>query len=508
MAEQQPSRPSHFTPVDATPFTTPAAADAAPRRARTGWWVALAVSTGLLLGITSLIVWRPHRDEPPAAAAPPPTEKTLHALADAAAPAEPPANPADPGDQRRQTQDQLAEVLDVVDRLRARQVESWAADEFGAAQRLIAEGEKAYGDGRYFSAQQSYRAARAKLAAVEAEIPEVVQRYVDDGTRALLSRDAATAQQAFAAALAIDADNASAHQGLARAAVFDQVRALLAEAEGYERLQQTEKAVASYQRALQLDPSMPQAQAALQRIQAASDEIRFETTMSTGYTALQEGRYDAARAAFAQAEKLQPRSSAARAAITQAENLALADKIKNSLDGAVKAEQAEQWSHAATLYQAALALDKTLENASTGAQRATARARLDIQLEQANAQPERLLDEAVYAEVTALARRAQAVTGAGPRLKRQIASLQQLLTSARTPVVVSLVSDQTTEVTVSRVGNLGRFERHDLTLVPGRYTAVGKRDGYRDVRVEFDVTPHKPKSSLLIKCTEKVTAGD
>ena len=59
-------------------------------------------------------------------------------------------------------------------------------------------------------------------------------------------------------------------------------------------------------------------------------------------------------------------------------------------------------------------------------------------------------------------------------------------------MAVRLTSDGATEVTLYRVGDQGRFTDRQLQLLPGRYIAVGARRGYRDVRVEFEVTPGQP----------------
>ena len=73
-----------------------------------------------------------------------------------------------------------------------------------------------------------------------------------------------------------------------------------------------------------------------------------------------------------------------------------------------------------------------------------------------------------------------------------------------TPIRVTLYSDKKTEVLVFRVGRLGVFERHDLDLRPGRYTVVGSRDGYRDVRRTLNVEPGKTDIRLTVRCEEKL----
>jgi hypothetical protein len=60
---------------------------------------------------------------------------------------------------------------------------------------------------------------------------------------------------------------------------------------------------------------------------------------------------------------------------------------------------------------------------------------------------------------------------------------------ADVPVSVALQSDNVTQVTIYRVGQLGTFAERSLDLVPGSYTVVGTRPGYRDVRREINVRP-------------------
>jgi hypothetical protein len=69
---------------------------------------------------------------------------------------------------------------------------------------------------------------------------------------------------------------------------------------------------------------------------------------------------------------------------------------------------------------------------------------------------------------------------------------------------VSILSDALTEVTVHRVGRLGKFERKVLEVRPGRYVAVGSRAGFRDVRIEFTVAPGKPVAPIQVRCEEAI----
>ena len=95
----------------------------------------------------------------------------------------------------------------------------------------------------------------------------------------------------------------------------------------------------------------------------------------------------------------------------------------------------------------------------------------------------------------------------GPRLEDQKNQLSRLLKRAVTPLTVRLISDNATDVVIFRVGKLGRFESREIRLRPGAYVAVGSRPGYRDVRVEFRVSPETELQAIVVRSEEIRRAG-
>ena len=91
-----------------------------------------------------------------------------------------------------------------------------------------------------------------------------------------------------------------------------------------------------------------------------------------------------------------------------------------------------------------------------------------------------------------------------PRLKAQTMELKRLLKLANTPVSISLVSDNLTDVTLFRIGKLQRFNNKKIIILPGKYVAVGIRNGYRDVRVEFKVIPEQFLKPIEVMCKEEI----
>ena len=78
-----------------------------------------------------------------------------------------------------------------------------------------------------------------------------------------------------------------------------------------------------------------------------------------------------------------------------------------------------------------------------------------------------------------------------------------MLLWAKTPVTVKFISDEQTDVTLLRVKRLGSFVTSELTLRPGRYTALGVRNGFRDVRINFDIKPES-RAEIDVRCLEAI----
>jgi hypothetical protein len=162
------------------------------------------------------------------------------------------------------------------------------------------------------------------------------------------------------------------------------------------------------------------------------------------------------------------------------------------------------WDQAIELYRTVLATDSTLLFAQTGLERAQARAGLDAKLVNLIDNPSLLLTDAVLADARKLLEAAGTEAERGPRLEGQIEKLGELIALASQPVAVRLTSDQLTTVTVYRVGTLGTFASRDLELRPGTYTAIGSRDGYRDVRETFTVRPGGNLPPISVVCVEPI----
>jgi len=201
---------------------------------------------------------------------------------------------------------------------------------------------------------------------------------------------------------------------------------------------------------------------------------------------------------------LRPAAPEVADGLAQVERGLASGAIAARLAAAQEAERAERWSQALGEYRKALDLDRNLLAARQGVERAEPRAMIDAELAALIDRPERLFSGDVRNSARVTLQRARAVPAPGPVLLRQVETVDRLLVAAETPLRVALTSDNLTDVTIYRVGRLGSFERRDVDLLPGRYTIVGVRPGYRDVRREVTLLPGRDAPAVVIRCEEPI----
>jgi tetratricopeptide (TPR) repeat protein len=383
-------------------------------------------------------------------------------------------------------------------------VEDWAGSAFQDARALADTAMLAYDGAEFATAKDTWVAAGERLTALAARSEELLAAALERGTTALEAGRGQAAQDEFKAALAIDPENEAALAGLARAERIDEVYALLAEAEALEKAGEYEQARDRYQAAADLDPLVPAGAEGVERVTAAIVEQGYVGAMSRGYADLGAGNFESARRAFRQAAATRPGASEPKTALARVDEEERVAKIAAHQQAAADDEQGERWEEAVAEYEAALAIDRGLAFAQTGLQRARARAALDERLQAFLEDPERIYSPSVYSAAAAAVADARGVASPGPRLLGQIERIETLMVDATRPVLVRLESDQQTEVVLYRVGRLGAFDRFELELRPGTYTAVGTRNGFRDVRREFTVRPGAQAGPFVIRCEEPI----
>jgi tetratricopeptide (TPR) repeat protein len=405
---------------------------------------------------------------------------------------------------RGATEEVLGELLAKMNTLEGRAVQRWGGLRFTRAQAVYAEGDAAYLARDYAIASDKYREAIDIVEPLLDEVDRVFEATLADARQALENGDAVEAVRLFDLAAAISPAHSGAREGVTRARNLDTVLSLTDQGLAYEKDLELEAARQSFERAVELDSQWGPAQTGLDRVLETINQMEFDQRMSEGLLSLAEGDYLGARAAFRMAQKLKPESPEPADGLLQVDQGIRLDRIASLEQRALAEEQGEEWQAASATYESILELDGNLAFAMDGLNRTRQREALHSTLEALIASPDSLSQPSTMQTATKLLLDITRMDDIGPRLADQRDELSRLLKRAATPLTVRLVSDSVTDVSIYKVGKLGSFDTHDLSLRPGTYVAVGVRPGYRDVRLEFRVAPEIDMQPIVVRCEEKI----
>lgn len=242
---------------------------------------------------------------------------------------------------------------------------------------------------------------------------------------------------------------------------------LLVDGRSAEAERDFSRAAQDYSQALALDPSNAEARAGLNRANSAFGAGAYAQAVGAGFAALGAGRLEEARMDFDRARSVEPGDREAELGLRRV-------------------------SAAMRIRDAALS-------------RSRARAELEDRLQSLVDDPQQLGSAAMRAEAASLIREADAMQSSGGAVLRSLAArLAILLPSYDKLVHLALVSDNVTEVEIPEIGSFGTFARRDIDLKPGRYTVIGTRAGYREVRRSVTVAPGDDIQTISVRCQEPI----
>jgi tetratricopeptide (TPR) repeat protein len=405
---------------------------------------------------------------------------------------------------RASTELVLGELLAKMETLEGRAVQRWGGLRYARGQAVYAEGDEAYLARDYATASEKYHEAIRIVEPMLDEVDAVFESTYAEARQALENADAIEAVRLFELAVAISPGHSGAQAGFERARNLDTVITLTDQGFAHEKELELEAARQSFAKAVELDPLWEPAQVGLERVLGTMNQMEFDLRMTEGLTALAEGDYLGARAAFRMSQQLKPGSREPADGLLQVEQGMRLDNIVSLENRAVSEEEGEQWAAASATYESILELDGNLAFAKEGLDRSRRMEALHSTLQKFIDDPDSLSRGSTMQSATKLLLDVTRMEDIGPRLADQRDELSRLLKRAATPLTVRLVSDGVTDVSIYKVGKLGSFDTHELSLRPGTYVAVGIRPGYRDVRQEFQVAPEIDMQPVVVRCEEQI----
>jgi tetratricopeptide (TPR) repeat protein len=398
----------------------------------------------------------------------------------------------------------LGEWLRLQARAEADDIAAWGADSYPAILAEAALGDRKYLEKLFVESEAAYQKSIRDLKDLLASKEGRLLTALENGEKALAEFDSPAAEENFNMALIIDPLNEQARHGLERARNLDRVLILYNDGLDLEKQGSLESARHAFQGATTVDTAFVPAREGLVRVENRIQELAFQKAMSRTLQALNRKDTGEARKFLAVAARLRPADASARDAGQRLAAMEKAHKLAQLQSRAERLAAEERWGETLQVYEEALAIDAHFAFAATGRKIARQRYELDGQVKNIIAQPERLQERGPMQEAESVLTRMQSIEEPGPRLLKQINDLSVLIRTASEPVGVVLRSDDETSVAIYRIGKFGTFLEKKVSLLPGSYTVVGSRPGFRDVRKDFKVQPGKNQIVIDIRCEEPI----
>jgi len=404
---------------------------------------------------------------------------------------------------RKEADDMLANLLVEFNLLEDKGADKWGNSIFQSAKNNYNYGDSAYLDGNYISAFKFYETAFEESKRLTGRIDQELNINLESGKNALDNNKYNDAINHFDIVTTIEPDNPDYAHYYKRALNLEEVLNLNSQSAALLREGEFEYAREIILTALQLDSEFHPSTDLLKEIDANIVRDRFEKRMSEGFIALERLDFQSARALFSDAKNLYPGSSEPIDAMLQLEQIENDILISDLVESIREYEETEQWEVAVLSYQELLKIDKDMQFAKDGLFSASGRLKLNNKLQAYIDDYDTLSEPQVMQQAIDLLVKVSTFEKK-PRLASQIRELSRLLKRANTQIDVNLVSDGLTNVTIYGVGNINVFTEKLISLRPGRYVAVGIRDGYRDIRIEFTVAPEIELKPIVIICEEPI----
>jgi serine/threonine protein kinase len=435
---------------------------------------------------------------------PPRTAQHSTDLAEIADPENPPPEIVDTTASKRSAQSLLARLVPLREELEGSAIDRWAKADYAAAREVESRGDEAFIRSDYGKANARYGEALAAYESLSERREVVLAEYLKNGGTALEESDPQRATETFDHALSIEPDNAVALEGTRRAETLGVLLTHMSAGERFEADGVLDAAQREYAQAVEIDPNFAPAREALESVEATRAGIDYKANLSLALASMANGNLGTARAHFEKARALRPSSPEAVDGLRQLQQIESSRAITTHRKLAESAMSSENWSEAASHYQAIVDIQDHLQFAEDGLRQSREMTRITKRMADLLEDPAQLFQPEALGEAHNLIELGGGVADGKPRLTEQLGHLEIAVQLASTPIPVVFQSDTVTEVIVRGVGTLGNFARRDVPLRPGHYVVVGRRDGYRDTRSEISVIPGRQQPVVEVRCTERI----
>ncbi|NKB97990.1 MAG: hypothetical protein GKR90_05770 [Pseudomonadales bacterium] len=381
-------------------------------------------------------------------------------------------------------------------------VNSWGADLLAEALAAAKQGDADFVLERFPESLAAYDQAVTLINGVLDEGERRHSQHLENSLAGVEALDYTEASREIDAALLLKPSDAATLALKARVENIPAIQTILRNAKNHELSGRFDDALALYEDVRKLDPSTQGLDALITSSKSGQAGNNLQSLLSQGFSRLSASDFEAARKAFTAALRLDPGNDMATGGLQQVaeqNDLAIIGKHRNAGDLALSKER---WQDAQNSFVAILKIDANIQFAKDGLADAKEHQRIQTILTKISQQPQRLSAQSLYLEAQTIVSEANTLAYRGTTLNNLVAEGARLLDLYRDPVDVTFMSDNATEIIVSNIGRLGRFDQKVLNMRPGQYTIRGSQRGCKDIYISIEVIPGI--NPIDVSCAERL----
>ena len=402
--------------------------------------------------------------------------------------------------ERAEALSQIKRYSELKEKLISLNVQIWGNEKFNALVYTANKGDQFFNQEYFGKSAEIYAEVNQGFSDLTNKYSKILEQYIRSGFVYLAKQKSSEAIEEFNKALAVDAANIQAHEGIKRATVLVDLLLLMDEINILIEVNDLDEAIIKMAEAFQLDEKNNEVIALNKKLEVLLNQKDFDMAITEGYMYIEKNNFTQAIDSFQRAFALEPSSQIAISGIFEAQQGIKTNKVIELEKKANKFENQEQWQLALNTYNEILSMDDNIQVAKSGILKTNKIIFLESELDRLLSQPKRLESLDVANEARKIISGSEELK-LGPRLQSKINSLISTLDQYSIKVKLKLVSNGKTTITIQRAGNIGKFKNKELQLFPGKYTFIGKRSGYKTVRKTIEI---KSNSTLEIACFQKI----
>ncbi len=285
---------------------------------------------------------------------------------------------------------------------------------------------------------------------------------------------------------------------------FDSQRTLLKEYETAVTERNLEKQITTLSQFVVLTPEPQEYQSKLSAAEALMRERKISQAVELGQQALQQQNLAQAQSSINTLMQLQAAPETIKLLQQQLAKQQRQLSTERTRALALAASEQQQWQQVLTLTQQYL--DSAPGDTAITQLQQRAKAILSAQNSLAvyQARPERMIDSGIRTQAQNAIMSAKVLAPHSHALATTIKDLEVYIERYSTPVSVTLLSDENTQVHIYGVEKLGPFAKKQIQLLPGTYTVEGRRTGFVSVKHTLEVSAQGAMPTLTIACTQRI----